>query len=112
MKIQLSKTAQSDIQSVLRYSLENFGHSTMKKYQSLIAQAIDDIAETPNRLGVKSVSGHNDYYQYHLKMSRRNVSGQQIANPSHCIIFRWQDNDTLAIIRLLHERMLIEQHIH
>lgn len=112
MKIQLSRAAQNDIKAILRYSLANFGDATMARYQALIAQAIEDIACDPNRIGVRAVPKIEGYYRYHLKMSRSHVGGQQIHNPSHFIVFRQCDNDVLEITRLLHEHMLIERHIH
>lgn len=112
INVSLTKLAERDIAETLYYSENNFGTVIKNKYLSLIYQAITDIGDNPKRLGVKSVVNRQDYYHYHLSNSVNNVKGQQIRKPSHLLVFYWQGDDTLTIARLLHDRMLIERHLH
>lgn len=50
----LSRHAQSDIESLLEWSHANFGESARRRYQTLIAAALRDIAADPRQAGCQA----------------------------------------------------------
>ena len=51
MEVIIAPKARSDIASILAWTEENFGPQTLKRYAKLIATAIEQIAEDPERAG-------------------------------------------------------------
>jgi len=104
----ISPAAQEDIESILAWTHENFGERARLRYKSIIAQALNDVAEDPTRAGTQ-VRSEVDYQArtYHLRHSRRRVKdvAGTVKNPRHFILFRVQHGGVVEIVRLLHDRM-------
>ena len=112
LTVKVAKPARKDIASALRHSENEFGLAARERYKALIDQAINDIAKDPARPGVLSIVDIKEgYLLYHLRMSRRNVSGDRVGKPRHFFLFRLENADNLIIARLLHDRMLLTQHV-
>jgi toxin ParE1/3/4 len=104
--IVFSPEADSDIVEVLEWSLENFGIAAADRYQNLLETAFKDIAEDPERLGVKDrAEVLPELRSWHLRMSRDRVSfagSEKVMRPRHVIYFRF-DDDAVTVSRILHE---------
>ena len=74
MEVIIAPKARSDIASILAWTEENFGPQTLKRYAKLIATAIEQIAENPERAGSSQrpeIAEHcRTYHLDHVSMSR------------------------------------------
>jgi len=111
MEVTIAPKARSDIASILAWTEENFGPRTLKRYAKLIATAIDQIAEDPDRAGSSRRPEIAERCRtYHLYFSRRSAgrAGDRIRQPRHLLLYRVTESSTLEIGRVLHESMDFE----
>ena len=95
--------AEAEFRAILRHSHQTFGPVIRNRYRLLIEQAWLDLCADPRRPGVKSLRG--DLHLYALRFSARRVPApNRIASPRHLIAFRY-DDETVEIVRLLHDSM-------
>jgi len=105
--IRHTATADSDLQSILAWTLDVFGSPAVERYSRLIGQALRDLAEDPERSGTQHAA--DALYIYHLRHSRIRVRGHHVHRPRHFILFRITTTH-LEILRYLHDAMDLEQH--
>lgn len=97
MDYKISVKAFEDIESIWLYTFENWSIEQADRYLNLIFDEIEYLAENPT-------SG-KDYS--HIRKSYRCARVK-----SHLIFYRINnDEDTLEVIRILHERMDIENRL-
>lgn len=111
--VRLTAAAETDIRLIAKTSEQRFGGSARNRYLALIAQAIRDLAETPNRPGRLSRPGvGKDIYSYHLSLSRDHVRPEvgRVHTPRH-ILFYQSGPDHITILRLLHDSMDFARHL-
>jgi toxin ParE1/3/4 len=108
MEVIVAPKARGDIASILAWTEENFGPLTLKRYAKLIATAIEQIAENPERAG----SSHRpeiaaNCRTYHLYCSRKSagLAGDRIRHARHLLLYRVTGSNALEIGRVLHESM-------
>jgi plasmid stabilization system protein ParE len=99
--------ADSDLQSILEWTLVSFGGPAMERYSQLIGHALLDLAEDSDRPGSQHAA--DDLFIYHLRHSRTRGRGPQVHHPRHFILFRTTQTH-LEILRYLHDTMDLEQH--
>lgn len=112
-KCTLSSAAQDDILSILTWTHKEHGESARIRYETLIAQGIIDIANSPTRAGVTERDDlAQNAYTYHLWHSRNNVDklAERVKKTRHILLFRIIDN-CVEIARALHDSMDLERHI-
>jgi toxin ParE1/3/4 len=106
--LQVSDRARADIRDIVLFSREQFGEKAAVRYSALIEQAILDLREDVFHAGTHRVPevGQN-IYVYRLSSSRRNVrrSLGRVKYPRHLVVLRVMRDDSIEIIRLLHESM-------
>ncbi|MCC6629988.1 MAG: type II toxin-antitoxin system RelE/ParE family toxin [Chloroflexi bacterium] len=106
--------ALQDINSILAWSEKEFGLEARLRYGHLIATAIDDVAEDPERLGSRPRPDlRTGVRTYHLISSRergREMSGI-IRQPRHVLVYRLRGATTLEILRVLHDAMDLDRHL-
>lgn len=94
----LSKAAENDWRSIMRYTLSEFGENQAKKYSADLIKCLEQIS------GVKN-----------LKPSKTlNVSGKTVRVKSckrHYIFALEKEDHPLIIIAILHERMDLMQRL-
>jgi toxin ParE1/3/4 len=110
----IAAAAQRDIESILAWTDEQFGGEARRRYQSLLLQAIRDVAAKPDRAGVTT---HHDIAPnartYALRHSRDRVQPSQakVRRPRHFLLFRMCADGSLEISRVLHEHMDLSRHL-
>jgi toxin ParE1/3/4 len=77
-------TGQAD--EVAAYTEERFGEAARDRYDLLLAQAVIDLAENPERHGVQVVEGRT---HYDIRHNRSRVpKADRVAEPRHLVIAR------------------------
>lgn len=110
----ISPVPQRDIRAILVWTQEHFGERGRMRYESLLVQAIQDIAECPRRMGVQSRPEIAAAARtYHLWHSRDRVSPPEdrVHKPRHFPLFRVSENGQVEISRVLHDQMDLQQHL-
>jgi len=108
MEVIVAPKARGDIASILAWTEEHFGPLTLKRYAKLIATAIEQIAENPERAGSSQRPEIAENYRtYHLYFSRKSagLAGNRIRQPRHLLLYRVTGSNVLEIGRVLHESM-------
>ncbi len=93
--------------------MEQFGHAAALRYETLIDQAIADLADDPARRAAKErpdlLPG---VWLYHLASSRAHVpSDQAVKSPRHFVMFRHLQPGVIEIIRILHDSRDLARHL-
>ncbi len=75
----LSPAAERDILSILAWTHQQFGENARLRYEALLGQAILDVAEDPERIGVtrreEIREGAFTYHLWHSRLPCRHVGG-------------------------------------
>lgn len=112
-RYRLSEAAVADIVEILAWSHEQFGESARVRYEKLIAAAIREIAEQPDRLGsIERPELGAGTRSWHLRSSKRSAAAGAVAvrRPRHFLIYRLEV-DLLVIGRVLHDAMELAEHL-
>jgi toxin ParE1/3/4 len=110
-EIRYTKAVRSDIVELSRYGLDQHGMDAVRHYNPLIHHTVQRLAENPHELGIKDAPA--GLKMFHLRHFRKEISFEErfIKNPSHYLIFRVIDEQTLEIIRVLHEEVDLPRHL-
>jgi toxin ParE1/3/4 len=84
--IRLTSAARADIVDILEYSEVRFGRDARQRYEQLVATALRDIVEEPERPGSAArpeLGG--DIRSWHLRLSREraNAGHSAVRRPRH-----------------------------
>jgi len=97
MKYRITTLASQDLENIWLYTFENWSIEQADRYLNLIMDEIEYVAEKPNS-GFDFSSVRKGYYRSRIK--------------SHILFYRIdQKNDLVEIIRILHQRMDIENRL-
>ena len=110
----LAPGARRDVIGILAWSEERFGASVRARYEQLIETAIRDLATDPDRLGSRARHELGEGIRaYHLSFSRQRARGPGgiIRTPRHLLVYRLVGETHLEIVRVLHDRMELGQHL-
>jgi toxin ParE1/3/4 len=92
----LSKLAEKDIRNIWSYSVEKWGEEHTVQYLTGLNRKLDQLSQEPDTFGVRRPDIKPDYmsclYERH-------------------IVFFKKVNDSIKVIRILHQRMDIERRI-
>jgi plasmid stabilization system protein ParE len=100
--------ARADISNLLKTSSRMFGPRARRSYKALIDRALNTLCENPQSAGVQRLEDIPGYNVFHLRHAReRGVAPKQAR---HIIVFTY-DEDTLTILRVLHDSMDITQRV-
>lgn len=105
----LSGAAEDDIDNILDWSQSRFDDAGRRRYARLIAQAMHDVAENPQRPGAVWLTVRKGSLGlYHLRYSRRNVidASERVQEPRHTVVFMIANDGIVNILGFLHDRML------
>ncbi|MCA9160425.1 MAG: type II toxin-antitoxin system RelE/ParE family toxin [Planctomycetales bacterium] len=104
----LAPAAEQDIVSILAWTHEHFGEQARLRYEALLIQAIEDIAENPKRAGSTPreslVAGGGSYHLWHSR-GRVDKAVGSVHKPRHFLIFRTGAGGEVEIGRVLHDSM-------
>jgi toxin ParE1/3/4 len=90
VKFRFTNSAVADLTDIWDYTIENWSEKQADKYYKLIIDRCSEIAKNP-----KKGKEYNDVYP--------DLKGQRILK--HIIFYRVEDNHSIEITRILHERM-------
>ena len=108
----LTKSARSDIGSILRTSEERHGRDASTRYAALLLAAMRRVAENPEG---RSTSERCDLRpgirSFHIRHSRNESREAPVASPVHVIFYRIVQPGIVQIVRVLHDRMDPRQYV-
>jgi plasmid stabilization system protein ParE len=111
-RIRVTGPARRDITKILRRSSAEFGDQARQRYRRLIDQAVKDLGDDANRVGVQSIDDiRKGYFLYHLKWSRKAPAGPPVRQPRHLIAFHIDNSDDIIVARVFHERQMLSRHL-
>lgn len=115
LRVAWAPAADSDLESLLAWTLEVFGERAMVRYQHLIDTAVRDLAGSPQREGSVSYSELSlEWRTYHLfHIRKRAAKGRKyVRAPRHFIVYRiGSDGTTLDVGRILHDSVDVARHM-
>ena len=95
MRYEITQKARSDLIGIWEYTYENWSHQQADKYYEILIEKIEEIASRPH-------IGRN--------YERIKVGLKGVAIKSHIVFYRIE-NDIVEIIRVLHQRMDLENRL-
>ena len=111
-RVRVTGPAQRDIARALRRRSEEFGTRARDRYRRLLDQALRDLGEDPNRVGVRSIHDVRDgYFTYHLQFSTKRRPKPSVRQPRHLFAFYIDDAGDVIVARLFHERQMLSRHL-
>lgn len=97
MIFKLSKEAENDLENIWLYTFENWSAEQADRYLNLIIDEIEYLSQKPES-GINFENFRKGYFRSKVK--------------SHFIFYRINaQKEALEIIRILHERMDIDNHL-
>lgn len=103
-RIRLGAAAEVDFANILKWTTENFGARQSRVYGETLVDAFGALANGPEVVGSKArddiVTG---FRTLHVARSGR--------RGSHFLLYRATANQTIEIVRILHERMDPHRHV-
>lgn len=112
--IRLAAAARADIVDILEYSEAQFGLAARQRYEHLVATALRDIAEEPERPGsAPRPELGGDIRSWHLRLSRdrAKADGGTVRQPRHMILYTVIGETSVGVLRVLHDAMELHRHI-
>ena len=103
-RVRLGAAAEVDFANILKWTTENFGTRQSRVYRDTLVQAIGELADGPDAAGSKARDDIMPGLRT-LHMARRGRRG------SHFLMYRAAPNDTIEIVRILHDRMDLLRHV-
>jgi toxin ParE1/3/4 len=111
-RYRLTKSAKSDIGSILRTSEERHGRDARTRYAALLLAAMRRVAEDPEGRSTSDRSElRSGIRSFHIRHSRGESREAPVANPVHMIFYRVIEPGLVEIVRVLHDRMVPSRHI-
>lgn len=107
----LSQRAEEDIVSISAYTLRNFGEAALNRYLRLIECALLTLCDDSGHVHVREFE--NGIFRFHLSHCREIAVTESgvVKAPRHVIFFRQGDDNTLEVVRLLHDSMDFGRHL-
>lgn len=105
----LSAAAEDDLDRILDWSEERFHAVGRRRYATPLVQAMQDVADAPDRVGVEWMRSLNHRVGlYHVWHSRAHVvdPAERIHAPRHLIVFRVAEDGVVDVLGFLHDQML------
>ena len=96
MIFEISEKANEDLENIWLYTYDNWSEEHADRYYNLILNEIEDVAK-------HFESGQS---MEHIRKGYRSTKVK-----SHPVFFRKSKRNTVEIIRILHQRMEIENHL-
>ena len=103
-RVQLTEMAEVDLISIKIWTTEKFGAPQAAKYLKAIASALEDLILGPEPIGSKSREDIGPKIRT-LHVQRKGNKGR------HLIVFKEARNQTIQVLRLLHDSMDLPRHL-
>jgi toxin ParE1/3/4 len=106
----ISHPARADLASILATSFERWGEDGSARYAALLTAAMRKVAAAPRGPTTKDRSDlAPGIRSFHVRYVRREHG---IGAPVHVLYYRATIDASIEIVRVLHERMDPQRHIH
>ena len=96
MNFEISEKAQRDLIDIWEYTLEKWSLVQADRYFEILVNGISEICNHPD-LGKSYENIRKDYFGFNLK--------------SHIIFYRIKNKETIETMRILHQRMDLQNRI-
>lgn len=113
-QFRISRLAEEDIETILEWTHQHFGENARIRYESLIGQAVIDVADDQQRAGsLERPEIAAGALTYHLRNSRDRVkrASGRVHRPRHYLLYRTSSNGVVEISRVLHDGMDLKRHL-
>jgi toxin ParE1/3/4 len=102
--IQLSQQAELDFSEILKWTAKNFGMKQANNYAETLWLAIGALNAGPEIVGSRNRDElGSGICTLHVARNRR--------RGRHFVVFRAAENQTIAVLRLLHDSMDLARHV-
>lgn len=103
-RVRLGAAAEVDFANIVKWTAENFGTQQARVYRDTLVQAIGELSEGPDIVGGKArddvMAGLRSLHV--ARHGRRGI---------HFLMYRAAPDETIEIVRILHERMDLARHV-
>ena len=96
MNLKVSEKAQKDLINIWEYTFQKWSLEQADRYFNILVHGMNEICKNPD-LGKSYEYFRKDYFGYNQK--------------SHIIFYRIINNETIEIIRILHQKMDLHNRI-
>lgn len=110
----VARVASEDIDSILSLSVERFGPLARMRYEALLSTALESLCTDPERHGsIPRDEIAESVRSFHLRFSREaaRTHAGVVHRPRHVIVYRLSGDEDIEVLRVLHDRMEIQQHL-
>lgn len=103
-RVRLSRAAEGDFSEIVAWTATHFGDVQAQKYAEVLTLSITALHDGPDVIGVKNRDdiGHGLKSLHVARMGRKG---------SHFVIFRVAADNTIDVLRVLHESMDLPRHL-
>lgn len=103
-RVRLSQTAEADFLAILEWTNTHFGKMQAHKYAEVMTLAITALHDGPDIVGIKARDDIRNGLKS-LHVARMGHKG------SHMVMFRASPDNTIDVLRVLHESMDLQRHL-
>lgn len=110
--VRMSPQACIDIADTLRFTQARLGEFVRKRYQDLLQTTFHSIAEQPTLPGSKMRDELSPGLRsLHLSFNVLEMRDGRMISPRHIVFYRTGTDQTVEILRVLHDAMEVAQHL-
>jgi toxin ParE1/3/4 len=111
-RFRLSRSAQPDVASILKTSIDRWGTEGSRRHEAILAAAMRKVAADPQGVTTRDrgdlLSGLRSL---HIRHAQVNDPEAKVRAPVHVLYYRVLQRELIEILRVLHERMEPGRHI-
>lgn len=113
-RVRFNGPAERDIEQILRSSLNQFGARAQRRYNSLILAAVRALEQDAPPAGcIARPELGPGIMTYHLRHCRNRPppTERTAGQPRHLLVLQQEAEDSVAVLRLLHDAMDVARHL-
>ncbi|WP_395022841.1 type II toxin-antitoxin system RelE/ParE family toxin [Dongia sp.] len=111
-EFRLSGSAAAELDEILDWSESNFGSQARERYNALLFEAMQNVADAPDQPTVRWHRTRGiEIGVYHVEHSRNRVPAEfgRVAEPRHYMLFRIGADNVVDILGFVHDSMLLDR---
>lgn len=111
-RFRLARPAQVDLANILATSAERWGAEGRQRYAAVLVAAMRQVAAEPEGLPTRRRPElRAGLRSSHIRYARRGAEAAKVRRPVHVLYYRVAQDGVIAIVRVLHERMVPRRHL-